>query len=202
MQSLGTAIGKLTRSNEDPEQPKQVNKHFKKGLERRVSFLKMPHNKPNHSVVRGPTNLGYFFFNVQKSNPLVVALHSLLMVSLCHPQAYQRLQIQQQMLQAQRNISGPMRQQEQQVGAPGRQSWLAGRPSPDLVRLSLMMAVTGSRPLGKPRGHLGWVGWAQAAPPAPLTSPFPPPPRRFCAQSLTCSSRFSSTSASWPRPCS
>ncbi|XP_046530833.1 trinucleotide repeat-containing gene 6C protein isoform X4 [Equus quagga] len=31
------------------------------------------------------------------------------------PQAYQRLQIQQQMLQAQRNVSGPMRQQEQQV---------------------------------------------------------------------------------------
>lgn len=31
-------------------------------------------------------------------------------------QAYQRLQIQQQMLQAQRNVSGPMRQQEQQVG--------------------------------------------------------------------------------------
>uniref|UniRef100_A0A674K2A0 Trinucleotide repeat-containing gene 6C protein n=1 Tax=Terrapene triunguis TaxID=2587831 RepID=A0A674K2A0_9SAUR len=29
--------------------------------------------------------------------------------------AYQRLQIQQQMLQAQRNVSGPMRQQEQQV---------------------------------------------------------------------------------------
>ncbi|KAM7232566.1 hypothetical protein CapIbe_017327 [Capra ibex] len=39
---------------------------------------------------------------------------SLLMV-LCRPQAYQRLQIQQQMLQAQRNVSGPMRQQEQQV---------------------------------------------------------------------------------------
>lgn len=35
---------------------------------------------------------------------------------LCR-QAYQRLQIQQQMLQAQRNVSGPMRQQEQQVGA-------------------------------------------------------------------------------------
>lgn len=34
------------------------------------------------------------------------------------PQAYQRLQIQQQMLQAQRNVSGPMRQQEQQVGVP------------------------------------------------------------------------------------
>lgn len=32
-------------------------------------------------------------------------------------QAYQRLQIQQQMLQAQRNVSGPIRQQEQQVGA-------------------------------------------------------------------------------------
>ena len=31
-------------------------------------------------------------------------------------QAYQRLQIQQQMLQAQRNVSGPIRQQEQQVG--------------------------------------------------------------------------------------
>lgn len=30
-------------------------------------------------------------------------------------QAYQRLQIQQQMLQAQRNVSGPIRQQEQQV---------------------------------------------------------------------------------------
>ncbi|PIO36521.1 hypothetical protein AB205_0172400 [Aquarana catesbeiana] len=30
--------------------------------------------------------------------------------------AYQRLQLQQQMLQAQRNVSGPMRQQEQQVG--------------------------------------------------------------------------------------
>lgn len=32
-------------------------------------------------------------------------------------QAYQRLQIQQQMLQAQRNVSGPIRQQEQQVGS-------------------------------------------------------------------------------------
>jgi len=32
-----------------------------------------------------------------------------------HAQAYQRLQIQQQMLQAQRNVSGPIRQQEQQV---------------------------------------------------------------------------------------
>ncbi|KAI3353075.1 hypothetical protein L3Q82_019641, partial [Scortum barcoo] len=31
------------------------------------------------------------------------------------PQAYQRLQIQQQMMQAQRNVSGPIRQQEQQV---------------------------------------------------------------------------------------
>lgn len=30
-------------------------------------------------------------------------------------QAYQRLQIQQQMMQAQRNVSGPIRQQEQQV---------------------------------------------------------------------------------------
>lgn len=35
---------------------------------------------------------------------------------LMHLQAYQRLQLQQQMLQAQRNVSGPMRQQEQQVG--------------------------------------------------------------------------------------
>ena len=34
------------------------------------------------------------------------------------PQAYQRLQIQQQMLQAQRNVSGPIRQQEQQVSVP------------------------------------------------------------------------------------
>lgn len=34
---------------------------------------------------------------------------------LPHKQAYQRLQIQQQMLQAQRNVSGPIRQQEQQV---------------------------------------------------------------------------------------
>lgn len=33
-------------------------------------------------------------------------------------QAYQRLQIQQQMLQAQRNVSGPIRQQEQQVSLP------------------------------------------------------------------------------------
>lgn len=32
-------------------------------------------------------------------------------------QAYQRLQIQQQMLQAQRNVSGPIRQQEQQVSS-------------------------------------------------------------------------------------
>ena len=32
-------------------------------------------------------------------------------------QAYQRLQIQQQMMQAQRNMSGPIRQQEQQVSA-------------------------------------------------------------------------------------
>lgn len=30
-------------------------------------------------------------------------------------QAYQRLQIQHQMMQAQRNVSGPIRQQEQQV---------------------------------------------------------------------------------------
>lgn len=35
-------------------------------------------------------------------------------------QAYQRLQIQQQMMQAQRNVSGPIRQQEQQVS---QQSW-------------------------------------------------------------------------------
>lgn len=34
---------------------------------------------------------------------------------LCFSQAYQRLQIQQQMMQAQRNVSGPIRQQEQQV---------------------------------------------------------------------------------------
>ena len=40
-------------------------------------------------------------------------------VCVCgHAQAYQRLQIQQQMLQAQRNVSGPIRQQEQQVSAP------------------------------------------------------------------------------------
>lgn len=32
-------------------------------------------------------------------------------------QAYQRLQIQQQMLQAQRSVSGPIRQQEQQVSS-------------------------------------------------------------------------------------
>lgn len=36
-------------------------------------------------------------------------------VFLPDTQAYQRLQIQQQMLQAQRNVSGPIRQQEQQV---------------------------------------------------------------------------------------
>lgn len=39
---------------------------------------------------------------------------------LCFVQAYQRLQIQQQMLQAQRNVSGPIRQQEQQVGLPSK----------------------------------------------------------------------------------
>ncbi|XP_030638829.1 trinucleotide repeat-containing gene 6C protein [Chanos chanos] len=42
--------------------------------------------------------------------------HMTLLNQLYHLQlAYQRLQIQQQMLQAQRNISGPIRQQEQQV---------------------------------------------------------------------------------------
>ncbi|KAF4092314.1 hypothetical protein AMELA_G00019450 [Ameiurus melas] len=42
--------------------------------------------------------------------------HMTLLNQLYHLQlAYQRLQIQQQMLQAQRNVSGPIRQQEQQV---------------------------------------------------------------------------------------
>lgn len=50
-----------------------------------------------------------------KGAELVVCAVSDLSLS---PQAYQRLQIQQQMLQAQRNVSGPMRQQEQQVGVP------------------------------------------------------------------------------------
>ncbi|KAJ4944559.1 hypothetical protein JOQ06_013102 [Pogonophryne albipinna] len=39
----------------------------------------------------------------------------LAMQNLNNRQAYQRLQIQQQMMQAQRNVSGPIRQQEQQV---------------------------------------------------------------------------------------
>uniref|UniRef100_A0A087Y188 Trinucleotide repeat-containing gene 6C protein n=1 Tax=Poecilia formosa TaxID=48698 RepID=A0A087Y188_POEFO len=43
---------------------------------------------------------------------LLYQLQQLQMLSI---QAYQRLQIQQQMMQAQRNVSGPIRQQEQQV---------------------------------------------------------------------------------------
>ncbi|MBN3314212.1 TNR6C protein, partial [Atractosteus spatula] len=48
---------------------------------------------------------------------LLNQLYQLQLVSSWRPelQAYQRLQIQQQMLQAQRNVSGPIRQQEQQV---------------------------------------------------------------------------------------
>ena len=132
-------------------------------------------------MVRGPTNLGHFPLKLmhKSQTPWWWLSCSLLMV-LCHPQAYQRLQIQQQMLQAQRNVSGPMRQQEQQVGAPGRQSPVAGHPSPDLVTLSLMMALTCSLPFGKPPGSPG-LGrrWAQAPPtpsPAdrmPLPAPIP-----------------------------
>ncbi|KAL4594043.1 trinucleotide repeat-containing gene 6C protein-like isoform X1 [Arapaima gigas] len=39
--------------------------------------------------------------------------------------AYQRLQIQQQMMQAQRNVSGSLRQQEQQAGVPLPYPWLS-----------------------------------------------------------------------------
>lgn len=39
----------------------------------------------------------------------------IIVLYMCFIQAYQRLQIQQQMMQAQRNVSGPIRQQEQQV---------------------------------------------------------------------------------------
>lgn len=51
-------------------------------------------------------------------------------------QAYQRLQIQQQMLQAQRNVSGPMRQQEQQVGVPASSISALGLACSSLERLS------------------------------------------------------------------
>ncbi|EPY86779.1 trinucleotide repeat containing 6A isoform 2 isoform 3-like protein [Camelus ferus] len=57
------------------------------------------------------------------SRPLVIAVSRVGRLGLLdrpepqnpEHQAYQRLQIQQQMLQAQRNVSGPMRQQEQQT---------------------------------------------------------------------------------------
>lgn len=65
-------------------------------------------------MVRGPRILAVLSLSRTKVEPFVDGSYSILTV--LRQQAYQRLQIQQQMLQAQRNVSGPMRQQEQQVG--------------------------------------------------------------------------------------
>ena len=136
-------------------------------------------------MVRGPTNLGHIFFNVQKSNPLLVAVLQSADV-FCHPQAYQRLQIQQQMLQAQRNVSGPMRQQEQQVGAPGQQSRVAARPLPRPCQAVTDDGSARQPPLEKGPGSpgLGWR-WTQALPPSPADRLSSPPANPQVARTIT-----------------
>lgn len=88
-------------------------------------------------------------------------------------QAYQRLQIQQQMLQAQRNVSGPIRQQEQQVGS------LFNSPAGSFKKKNKKNCKTCTLNIH----HVYCF--------------FP----RLHVQSITCSSRSNSTSVSWPRPC-
>lgn len=100
--------------------------------------------------------------------------------SLC--KAYQRLQIQQQMMQAQRNVSGPIKQQEQQVWHT--HSFFFYSPE-ILVSAHLLMTMTNNVNF-----HIQWKKINTV-----LLSP------RLHVQSQTCSSRSSSTSVSWPRLC-